>query len=64
MEGPNARDQIAFCAFHSFLVEVQTNSGDIRATYVRNNPEIRIAGGLLLSPEMQLRVRLSDRTTE
>ena len=31
---------------------------------MRNNPEIRIAGGLLLSPEMQLRVRMSDRTTE
>ena len=31
---------------------------------MRNNPEIRIAGGLLLSSEMQLRVRLSDRTTE
>ena len=40
---PNARDQIAFCAFHSFLVEVQTN-----AVYMRrmrnNNLEIRIAG--------------------
>ena len=23
-KGPNARDQIAFCAFHSFLVEVQS----------------------------------------
>ena len=23
---PNAGDQIAFCAFHSFLVEVQTNA--------------------------------------
>ena len=27
LEGPNARDQIAFFAFHSFLVEVQTNAG-------------------------------------
>ena len=27
IEGPNARDQIAFCAFHSFLVEVQTDAG-------------------------------------
>ena len=26
-EGPNARDQIAFYAHHSFLVEVQTNAG-------------------------------------
>ena len=27
IEGPNARDQIALCAFHSILVEVQTNAG-------------------------------------
>ena len=26
-EGPNVRDQIAFYAHHSFLVEVQTNAG-------------------------------------
>ena len=39
-EGPNARDQIAFCAFHSFLVEVQTNVRRMR----NNNLEIRIAG--------------------
>ena len=26
-EGRNARDQIAFYAHHSFLVEVQTNAG-------------------------------------
>ena len=32
IEGPNARDQIAFYAFHSFLVEVQTNAGYIHAT--------------------------------
>ena len=42
--GRNARDQTAFCAFHSFLVEVQTNA----ATYMRrmhnNNLEIKIAG--------------------
>ena len=25
-KGLNARDQIAFCAFHSFFVEVQTNN--------------------------------------
>ena len=40
-EGPNARDQIPFPAFHSFLVEVQTNAGYIRDN---NNLEIRIAG--------------------
>ena len=27
IEGPNARDQTAFRAFHTFLVEVQTNAG-------------------------------------
>ena len=32
-EGPNARDQIAFYAFHSFLVEVQTNAGYIHAVH-------------------------------
>ena len=32
VEGPNARDQIAFCAFHLFLVEVQTNADYIHAT--------------------------------
>ena len=26
IEGPNTRDQIALCACHSFLVEVQTNN--------------------------------------
>ena len=26
IEGPNARDQITFCAFHLFLVEVQTKA--------------------------------------
>ena len=25
IEGPNMRDQIVFCTFHSFLVEVQMN---------------------------------------
>ena len=33
IEGPNARDQIAFCAFHSFLVEVQMNAGYIHAMH-------------------------------
>ena len=31
IEGPNARDQIVFCAFHSFLVEVQTKAAYIHA---------------------------------
>ena len=33
IKGRNARDQIAFCALHSFLVEVQTNAGRIHATH-------------------------------
>ena len=33
IDGPNARDQIGFCAFHSFLVEVQTNAGYIHAMH-------------------------------
>ena len=42
-EGPNACDQIAFCAFHLFLVEVQTNAGYMRRMR-NNNLEIRYAG--------------------
>ena len=34
VEGPNARDQSASCAFHTFLVEVQTNAGYIHVTHV------------------------------
>ena len=33
VEGRDARDQTAFCVFHSFLVEVQTNAGYIHATH-------------------------------
>ena len=40
---PNACDQSAFCAFHTFLVEIQTNAGYI--WHMRNNNlDIRIAG--------------------
>ena len=31
--GPNMSDQIAFCAFHSFLVEIQMNPGYICVTH-------------------------------
>ena len=34
----------AFCAFHTFLVEVQTNASYVHATHGNNNLEIRIAG--------------------
>ena len=43
-EGPNAYDQIAFNAFNSFLVEVQTNAGYIMQCMHNNNLVIRIAG--------------------
>ena len=33
IEGQNARDQVAFFAFHSFLVEVRTNAGYICAKH-------------------------------
>ena len=33
IEGPNARDHIALCAFHPLLVEVQMNVGYIHATH-------------------------------
>ena len=33
VEGRNAPNQIAFCAFHSFSVEVQTNAGYIHVTH-------------------------------
>ena len=43
IEGPNARDQIVFCAFHSFLVEVQTKAAYMYMRCVRNNNlDIRI----------------------
>ena len=43
IEGPNARDQIVFCAFHSFLVEVQTKAAYMYMRWVRNNNlDIRI----------------------
>ena len=34
VEGQNVHDQIAFCAFHSFLVEAQMNAGYIHAMHV------------------------------
>ena len=39
-EGWDVRDQIAFCAFHSFLVEVQTNAGYIMWRMHNNNLEL------------------------
>ena len=34
IEGPKVRDQSAFCSFHTFLVEIQTNAhGYIHATH-------------------------------
>ena len=34
-EGRNMRDQIAFCEFHSFLVEVQTTTGYTHVTHAQ-----------------------------
>ena len=42
--GPNAGDQIEFCAFHSFLVEVQTQLVTYMARKRNSNLEIRIGG--------------------
>ena len=36
IEGPNASDQIVLCAFHPFLVEVQTNTGYIQLYKIHN----------------------------
>ena len=37
-EGPNEQDQIAFCALHTFLVEVQTNANYIHVTHALKLP--------------------------
>ena len=36
IEGPNASHQIVLCAFHPFLVEVQTNAGYIELYKIKN----------------------------
>ena len=43
----NARDQIAFCAFHSFVVEVQAKMGSFVPCMRYSNLEIRIASLLV-----------------
>ena len=43
VEGRDAHEQIVFGAFHSVLVEVQTNAGNMQRMR-NNNLEIRIAG--------------------
>ena len=43
IEGQNARDQIAFYAFHPFL-EVQKNAGYIWPSMRKSTLEIKIAG--------------------
>ena len=48
-EGRDEHDQIAFCAFHSFLMKVQTNAGYIHATHASKQPGDWDCG-LLLSP--------------
>jgi len=44
LEGPNAGNQIAVCAFHSFFVEGQTKLGKYVPCIRNSNLEIRIAG--------------------
>ena len=64
MDSSNTSDQIAFCAFHSFLVEVQTK------VYMRrmrnNNLEIRIAGSscrpqFCLHVKIEIKIKLNDK---
>ena len=43
IEGPHVHDQSVLCAFHTFLVEVQTNVGYMQQMH-NNNLEIGIAG--------------------
>ena len=38
IEGPNARDQITFYSFYSFLVETQANASYIQLTPDNSNP--------------------------
>ena len=59
MEGPNGRDQSAFCAFHTFLVQVQTNAGYWRR--MRNdNLEIRITGSSCRPQKESLVTHVTD----
>ena len=47
IEGPNARDQIAFCAFRLFLVDVKTKLSVYVPYFLcmrKSNLEIRTAG--------------------
>ena len=38
VQGRDACDQIGFCAFHSFLVDVQMNAGYIHVMHVKYQP--------------------------
>ena len=57
IEGPKARDQIVFCAFHSFF-----KTKRMLAKYIRrmrnNNLEIRIAGSSC-RPQLKIQQSLS-----
>ena len=44
IEGPNKHDQLAFCAFHSFLVEVQLKWAIYLLCIYLSNLEIRMEG--------------------
>ena len=49
IEGPNTRDQIVLCAFHSFLVEVQVNAGYIHVQYMLISMHNNILGRVVRS---------------
>ena len=65
-DGQNARDEIAFRALFSFLVEVQTNAGYVHARMRKNNLEIRITGSPIIRHFKKFKTRqyLSERFTE
>ena len=65
-DSSNASDQIAFCAFHSFLVKVQTNVYMRMPRMRNNNLEIRIAGSscrrqLCLHVKIEIKIKLNNK---
>ena len=61
IKGPNAHEQIAFCAFHLFLI---LNKAGYMPCMRDSNLQIRIAGSsCCLQQETHAFCRLSDRLT-
>ena len=63
MADPNTRDQIAFCAFHSFLVEVQANAVYI-LTYVITTWRIGVPAPLVACNNLYLHHSRAQRTND